>query len=224
MPAVTAPRATAPPATQATRALALLTQAENALLARNYDAAIAAYDEALRIDPQNAQARQGRSTAIQARTLATAAAAVPAGKTFVSGRTKAASAETRAAGAGPAGFEGGGEVVVKTGTQAAQLPGKIVFDVAPDQVKAGDPYKVRIYLVNEGNAPIEVQSMVIATSINGKSVRGPVPPLSKEVAPRQRALLRELPDTWKEATTSWSMEVTVRTPRSETYTNQVTWE
>lgn len=213
-----------PPATQASRALQLLTQADNALLARNYDAAIAAYDEALKLDPQNAQARQGRSTAIQARTLSTAAAAAPAGKTFVSGRTKAASAETRAAGAGAPGFEEGSEVVVKTATQAAQLPGKIVFDVDPEQVKAGEAYKVRIYLVNEGNAPIEVQSMVIATSINGKSVRGPVPPLSKEVAPRQRALLRELPDTWKEATTAWSMEVTVRTPRSETYTNQVTWQ
>ena len=200
-----------------------LTQADNALLARNYDAAIAAYDEALRIDPQNAQARQGRSTAIQARTLATAAAPA-AGKTFVSGRTKAVSAETRAASAGADGFEGGGEVVVKAATQAAQLPGKIVFDVDPERVKAGDPYKIRIYLQNEGSAPIEVQSMVIATSINGKSVRGAVPPLSKEIAPRQRALLRELPDTWKEATTSWSMEVTVRTPRSETYTNQVTWQ
>ena len=108
--------------------------------------------------------------------------------------------------------------MVKAATQAAQLPGKIVFDVDPERVKAGDPYKIRIYLLNEGSAPIEVQSMVIATSINGKSVRGAVPPLSKEIAPRQRALLRELPDTWKEATTSWSMEVTVRTPRSETYT------
>jgi serine/threonine-protein kinase len=223
-PPVTAPVATAPPATQASRALQLLTQADNALLARNYDAAIAAYEEALKLDPQNAQARQGRSTAIQARTLATAAAAAPPGRAFVSGRTKAASAETRAASAGPAGFEGGGEVVVKNATQAAQLPGKIVFDVDPEVAKAGEAYKIRIYLVNEGNAPIEVQGMVIATSINGKSVRGAVPPLSKEVAPRQRALLRELPDTWKEATTSWSMEVTVRTPRGETYTNQVTWQ
>jgi serine/threonine-protein kinase len=223
-PPVTAPVATAPPATQASRALQLLTQADNALLARNYDAAIAAYEEALKLDPQNAQARQGRSTAIQARTLATAAAAAPPGRAFVSGRTKAASAETRAASAGPAGFEGGGEVVVKSATQAAQLPGKIVFDVDPEVAKAGEAYKIRIYLVNEGNAPIEVQGMVIATSINGKSVRGAVPPLSKEVAPRQRALLRELPDTWKEATTSWSMEVTVRTPRGETYTNQVTWQ
>ena len=91
-------------------------------------------------------------------------------------------------------------------------------------MKAGDAYKVRIFLMNEGSAPIEVQSMTIATTINGKSVRGAVPPLSKEVAPRQRALLRELSDVWKEATTSWSMEVTVRTPRGETYTNQVTWQ
>ncbi len=234
-PPATAPPATAPPGTvpppslppvtqpsRAGQVAALLNQADNALLARNYDGAIAAYDEALRIDPQNPQARQGRSTAIQARTLATAVTA-PVGKTFVQGKTKASSAETRV-GAAPEGFEASADVTVRTGTQAAQLPGKIVFDVDPDRVKAGEGYKVRIFLLNEGSAPIQIQNMTIATSINGKSVRGAVPPLSKDVAPRQRALLRELPDLWKEDTTSWSMEVTVRTSRSETYVNQVTWQ
>jgi hypothetical protein len=220
------PPPTAPPVTQPSRAgqvNALLTQAENALLARNYDVAIAAYDEALKIDPQNALARQGRSTAIQARTLATAAAPPAVGRAFLVGKTAASSPETRV-GAAPAGFETDTTVSVKPGTQAALLPGKIVIDVDPERVKPGDSYKIRIYLLNEGSAPIQVQSMTIATSINGKSVRGVVPPLSKEIAPRQRALLRERPDTWKEDTTSWSMEVTVRTSRSETYVNQVTWQ
>jgi hypothetical protein len=150
--------------------------------------------------------------------------AVPSGKTFVSGKTRATSPETRAAGSGPEGFETTTDVAVRSGTQAAQLPGKIVLDVDPEHVKSGEAYKVRIYLLNEGSAPIQVQGMTIATTINGKSVRGAVPPLTKDVAPRQRALLRELPDVWKEETTAWSIEVTVRTLRGESYVNQVSWQ
>jgi serine/threonine protein kinase len=232
----TVPTATLPPAAVPTRVAvpalppprtaqlnALFARADDALLARNYDAAIAAYDEAIALDAQNAQARQGRSNAIQARMLATAAA-VPVGKAFVSGRTKATSAETKAAAAGPEGFETGGDTVVKSGSQAALLPGKVVFDVDPDRVRPGDPYKIRIYLLNEGGAPIQVQGLSIATTINGKSVRGPVAPLVKDVAPRQRALLREVSDLWKEETSAWSMEATVRTTRGEVYSNQVTWQ
>ncbi|MET0555687.1 MAG: protein kinase [Vicinamibacteria bacterium] len=228
-PATTAPPVapTRPPATLAPRTAqvnALLTRADDALVARNYDAAIAAYDEALALDAQNASARQGRSTAIQARTLATAAAAVPAGKTFVSGKTKATSAETKAASAGPEGFETGGEVAVKSGSQVALLPGKVVFDVDPERVRAGDSYKVRIYLLNEGRAPIQVQGLSVATTINGRTARGALLPLAKDVAPGQRAMVREVSDTWKEDTSAWSMEATVSTTRGEVYSNRVTWQ
>jgi len=226
LPPVPPPTRVAVPATPAPRTAqlnALFARADDALLARNYDAAIAAYDEAIAIDAQNAQARQGRSNAIQARMLATAAA-VPVGKAFVSGKTKATSAETKAAAAGPEGFETGGEVAVKSGTQVALLPGKVVFDVDPERVRPGDAYKIRIYLLNEGNAPIQVQGLSIATTINGKSVRGAVPALAKDVAPRQRALLRQVDGLWKEETSAWSMEATVQTTRGEVYSNQVTWQ
>jgi hypothetical protein len=66
--------------------------------------------------------------------------------------------------------------------------------------------------------------MVVGTRINNRGAQGPVPPLTKDVAPQQRALLRELPDLWKEDTASWSMEVVVRTIRGETYRNQVNWK
>ena len=225
LPPVAPPtRVPATPAPRVAQLNTLLARADDALIARNYDAAIAAYDEALSLDAQNASARQGRSNAIQARMLANAAAAVPAGKGFVSGRTKATSAETKAASAGPEGFETGGEVAVKSGTQVALLPGKVVFDVDPERVKPGDPYKIRIYLLNEGNAPIQVQGLSIATTINGKSVRGAVPALAKDVAPRQRALLRQVDGLWKEETSAWSMEATVQTTRGEVYSNQVTWQ
>ena len=148
----------------------------------------------------------------------------PAGRSFVMGKTVAQSAETQA-GSVPAGFEESAGVTVKKGTQAAELPGKINFEFQPESVKPGDRYSVNISLLNEGAAPIQIRSMIISTSINGKRSQGVVPPLAKDVAPKQRTVIYSLSgEIWKEDTTSWSMEVTVQTARGETYKNQVTWK
>jgi serine/threonine-protein kinase len=212
----------------ATEVSGLLTQADNALSGQKYDAAIGLYEEVLKRDPQNARAAQGRTGAITARAVAQAAGSAGAhagvGKGFVAARTQAQSPETRASGAVPPGFEETSNVTVKKGSQAAELPGKILFDVDPETVKAGETYTVKVYLVNEGNAPIQVREMLVTPRINGKGVTAPVQPQTKDVAPQQRALLISTRDLWKEDTTSWSMEVTVLTARGETYKNQVTWK
>jgi serine/threonine protein kinase len=204
----------------------LLADGDQALAAQNYDAAIAAYGKALEADPSNQRAVQGRTGAITARAIAQAqagAGARPAGRLFVAAKTTATSAETRA-GSLPPGFESSPGVTVKQATQAADLPGRILFDVSPETVKAGDRYVVKIFFLNEGQAPIQIREMIVGTKINNRGAQGPVPPLAKDVAPQQRALLRELPDLWKEDTSSWSMEVVVRTTRGETYRNQVSWK
>jgi tetratricopeptide (TPR) repeat protein len=205
----------------------LLTQADAALSSQKYDAAIGLYDEVLKVDPQNQRATLGRTSAVGAKAVSQAAAAsgrAGAGKSFVSAKTSAQSAETRATGSVPEGFEDTPGVTVKKGSQAAELPGKILFDVNPEGVKPGDNYTVKVYLFNEGRAPIAISEMFVTTRINGRGAGGPVPPVAKDVAPQQRALLREFPDLWKEDTTSWSMEVTVRTDRGETYKNTVSWK
>jgi tetratricopeptide (TPR) repeat protein len=207
---------------------ALLVQAEAALSGQKYDAAIAFYDEALKLDAGNSRATSGRATAFQARVLAQAASSgggrVASVRKFVSARTAATSRETAAASDTPAGFEDSPEVTVRRGTQAAELPGKVNFDIDPDLVKAGDRYTVKVYLLNEGNAPIQIRDMIVTTKINGKGVSGPVPPQTQNVAPQQRALLMSTTELWKEETASWSMEVAVRTARGERYTNQVEWK
>jgi serine/threonine protein kinase len=203
----------------------LLSQADSALAGQDYDGAISLYDEALKADPSNQRAVQGRTGAITARAIAQAQAGSSRsrGRRFVAAKTTATSAETRADGL-PAGFESSPGVTVRQATQAADLPGRILFDVSPEAVKAGDRYTVKIYFLNEGQAPIQIREMIVGTRINNRGAQGPVPPLTKDVAPQQRALLRELPDLWKEDTSSWSMEVVVRTTRGETYRNQVNWK
>src|SRR5262249_8380661 len=158
---------------------------------------------ALGLDPANARAGQGRTGAITARTVAEAAASggggSRGGKSFVAGKTQAASAETKA-GNVPEGFEDSAGVNVKKGTQAADLPGKINFDFTPETVKAGERFTASISMMNEGGAPIQIQSMTITTIVNGRRSQGPVAALVKEVAPRQKAVLLSVPDVWHEDT------------------------
>jgi eukaryotic-like serine/threonine-protein kinase len=215
---------------------AFLGQAESDLAAQKYDASIQGFDRALGLDPQNARALQGKSAAIAARAIAQASAVrspaaglPPIGgraeptHAFVSERTTTHAAEGGAPET-PEGFSDSPGVAVKRGSQAAALPGRILFEVEPRSISGSMPYKVRIYLLNEGTAAIQVKDMVVSTSVNGRASRAPVPPLAREVAPGQQALLREVAGQWKIDTTAWSMEVLVRTQRGEAYQNRVTWQ
>jgi hypothetical protein len=218
----------AAPPTHLAQVNGLIGQADAALAGQKYDVAINLYNEALKLDSQNARALQGRSDAVSARALVAAGSTAGAPRaplrSFLSGKTGATSAEARAARDSPDGFDVKPEDKVQRATQAGALPGKIYFEVQPEQVKPGDSYKVRVFFGNEGNAPIEIASMTVVGRINGRQQSGPVAPLVSKVAPYDRVLLREIHDLWREDTTSWQMEVTVRTDRGETYKNEVIWK
>jgi hypothetical protein len=47
---------------------------------------------------------------------------------------------------------------------------------------------------------------------------------TRDVAPGQKGILLSNTQVWQEETSSWSMEVVVRTTRGERYTNQLTWK
>jgi serine/threonine protein kinase len=218
-------------ATQATQQLnTFIAAADAALAGQKYDEAIAGYDRALGVDPSNIRAINGKSAAVQARALAQintgggGGAARPAGRGFAPGKTVASSSETKPGGSVPDGFENTPGVEVRKGSTAADLPGKINFDIDPDTPKPGERYTVKVFLVNEGNAPIQLKDMFVTTTINGRKVGAPVPPQTRDVAPQQRAVVMSTTEAWKEDTTSWQMEVTIHTSRGERYTNQITWK
>jgi hypothetical protein len=218
-------------AAQASQQLnAFIAAADAALAGQKYDEAIAGYDRALGVDPSNIRAINGKSAAVQARALAQintgggGGAARPTGRGFAQAKTVASSSETKPGGSVPDGFENTPGVDVKKGSTAADLPGKINFDIDPDTPKPGERYTVKVFLVNEGNAPIQLRDMFVTTTINGRKVGAPVPPQTRDVAPQQRAVVMSTTEAWKEDTTSWQMEVTIHTSRGERYTNQVTWK
>jgi serine/threonine protein kinase len=205
----------------------MLGKADGALQNQDYSGAIAMYQQVIALEPSNTRALNGKSTSVQAQALQQAAKAggllSQPGKSFTQGKTIAQSAETGAS-TDPPGFASGSGIVVGSGSQAAALPGKILFDVQPKQVKAGDKYTVSIFLLNEGTAPIEIGSLTVTTTVNGLNSGGAVQSQVKAVAPHDKATLLFLPNNlWKEETVSWSMDVVVRTVRGESYRNQVTW-
>jgi len=125
----------------------------------------------------------------------------------------------------PPGFEDTPEVNVHQGSQAAALPGELVFEFDPPSPKPGDRYRVSAYLLNEGAQPIKLDTMVVTTTINGKKQQGRVTPSASVVAPRQQAVVyRTRPTVWKTDTESWSMEIVVYTSRRGTYTNTLRWK
>jgi len=195
----------------------LLNEAEAAVGAQKYDEALKAYEEALKLDPQNVVARSGKTSVIAARN---AGPARPSGHTFAAEKTVASAGKANT-GNLPPGFVPEDALKVQKGTQAVDLPGRIQFEVSPEGVKPGDKFSVRISLLNEGTAPIQVASLMVNTSINGKSSGGPIAPRAKDVGPGLKALLHEVNDLWKEDYASWSMAVTITTARGEKYTNKL---
>jgi tetratricopeptide (TPR) repeat protein len=203
-----------------------LNEAAAALQGKQYEAAIAAYDRALALEPGNAAAQTGKQAAIGAKSLADAAASGPRSgsgpvKSFVPGRTEKKAAQA----AGLVGFEDSAGVDVKKGTQAADLPGSIVFEASPQVPKAGERFSVSAFLTNEGAQPIPLSAMSVATTENGRTQRGGIPPATATVAPGQKSLVFQASGlVWKEATQSWTLEVVLTTQRGETYRNTLTWK
>jgi tRNA A-37 threonylcarbamoyl transferase component Bud32/tetratricopeptide (TPR) repeat protein len=204
---------------------ALLAEASGAMERKQFEAAVAAYNHVLELDPANQVAMIGKGNALTAKTVAEAAAAGPrAGavvRSFVAGRTEAKGSEQ----GGLVGFEDSAGVEVKRGTAAAELPGKVVFDAVPPAPKAGERFRVSAFLSNEGAQAIQLASMEIRTTTDGKPQRGAVPPATTTVAPGQKALVYQTPGEmlWREGTSSWVMEIVLRTTKGETYRNTLSW-
>jgi serine/threonine-protein kinase len=148
-----------------------------------------------------------------------AAAATPAhvARQFVSGKTLIATAR---AGGDLEGFE----TADVRKQRMPELAGRIEFEAAPGTVMAGEPFTVRVYLVNDGKKAVKIKSVALATIVNGTRVPAPVTtPLVREVSPLQRALVTELTGTWPQGVSSWSLEAVITTERDETGTSRLSW-
>ncbi len=140
------------------------------------------------------------------------------GRSFVLGTTVVES--LRAVGRDLQGFDTSG-VGVK---RAPKVEGAVEIVMQPPRVKVGDPYSVMVFLKNEGKKSIEVDEMKVSMIVDGKWTTRPLPPKVKQIAPRQRVLLEELPGVWRDAVSDWAVEAVVTSKNQDVYRNRLTWK
>jgi tetratricopeptide (TPR) repeat protein len=203
----------------------LLNQANAAAAQRQFDQAIALFEKVLEVDPSNAAAQAGKTLAIGNRSASEPGgrAGAPLVRAFVAGATQAKGVVGGAG--GPAGFEDTAGVSVKKATTAAALPGRIVFETQPAAPRPGDRYRISVFLKNEGQQPIPLAQALVTTTVDGRRASGAVPLSVATVAPGDRALVFQTPgsETWKDGTSSWTMEIVLKTSRGETYSSTLAW-
>jgi hypothetical protein len=193
---------------RAQQVASLLTQAETALGARQYDQAIAHFDEVLKLDPGNAKASSDRATAVTARDAGR--------KRFVPGRTVVAT--EKAAGGGISGFEGAAV------QKAPDFLGRIEFEMSPASgLKPGDPWTLKVFVVNDGKKAIRITDLAATTVVNGERSGGAAGAKAREVAPQARVQVGEMAGAWKDATQTWSAEVLL-TAKGDSLKNTLTWK
>ncbi len=188
----------------------LLAEAATAESARRYDDAVALYEKALAVEPQNAKAQAAQKVA-----HANAAALK---KTFQPGKTQVE---------GP--VQSGGnfkdfdtrEVAIH---KAPEVPARLDFEIAPARLVAGDAYAVKVYLQNEGTKPIKIASMKVTSTVNGSASGGALPAKVGELVPKARVLIHETQGVWKDGTTSWILDVQVTSSKGDNYRSLAVWK
>lgn len=139
----------------------------------------------------------------------------PAPRRFVQGQT--VTENMKRAGGGLAGFETSGVGM----RRAPEVVGHLDLEMTPGEVRPGESYAVRIFLANEGRKTIQLSSMNVAVVADGKRNARAMIPRVREIAPRERVLLAELPGVWREGLESWAVEVNATSSRQDSYRNDL---
>jgi len=102
-----------------------------------------------------------------------------------------------------------------------RFAGHMVFEVVPPEVRAGEPFVVRIHLVNEGKKSVRIRGIDLSTVVDAERTATPARPLAKDVAARSRALVAEFSSIWSVAG-AWALEVVVSADDDEQVRSRLT--
>jgi hypothetical protein len=142
----------------------------------------------------------------------------PATRSFVLGTSVGES--LRSVGRDLDGFDTSG-IGVK---RAPKVEGSLELVMQPAAVEAGKPYSVMVYLKNDGKKAIDVEEMKVSMIVDGKWSTRPLPPKARQVKPKQRVLLEELPGVWRPGVSDWAVEAVVTSKIQDVYRNRLTWK
>jgi serine/threonine-protein kinase len=146
-------------------------------------------------------------------TLAPTPAPVP-GKSFTPGRTTLTGVAVGKG--GPAGFDTAGV------TKPPEFVGQVLFEHTPDTVRPGEPFSVRVVLVNEGRKGVDLKSVSANAYAGGRRIPLTAALLVTELKAGQRAVVTEIQATLPENVPSWLLDVTITSDKGENYRSQIT--
>ena len=201
-----------------------VTRAAQLMKNKDYDAAIAAYDQALEVDPTNASLIASKNAAQMAIEQQQAAAALASMGTLNIKETPTAfiapgGSET------PKGFESGG-VSVQRATTAPDNPGELIGEINPLTVQPGQPYYLRVRIFNKGNKPLGIKSLELVSTYGARtSGKGqPLTPMVQRVNPRDTALVWEVRGNWTEDQNKGKVQANVLLVGNAKLTKTIQWE
>jgi tetratricopeptide (TPR) repeat protein/predicted Ser/Thr protein kinase len=199
-----------------------LKQAGDHMAAKDYDQAIAAYGKILEVDPNNTAAIQGRNSAITLKQMEEAARTpVMAARDYQQTQTQFISASGEA----PKGFQGGGGVNVKKATTGPGFAGELIIEINPPNAQPGQPYLLRVRLLNKGNGVITVKYLELVSTYSGRSTgKGQqIPPKVPRVSAQANSVLHEVRGTWSEAQNQGSITATLTLVGNAKVTKTLSW-
>jgi hypothetical protein len=87
-------------------------------------------------------------------------------------------------------------------------------------VHPGDPFVVRLRLVNESRRSVRVRSLEVLVVAEGHRTRVDAKTLERSVEGQQEQIVAEYSGVWREAG-PWALEAVLTTDRGETVTNRL---
>jgi len=148
--------------------------------------------------PASGSAAAPSATTLREGPGASAPGATPAPPRFLAERT---TVTTPAAGE-LAGFESD----TVDARQAPRFQGRLEFEVLPAEVRPGQPFVVRVQLVNDGRRSVRLEGLALATVEDGHRAAIPTRMLQRRVPAGARGLVAEYSGVWSPGRHSWSLE------------------
>ncbi len=128
---------------------------------------------------------------------------------FVTARTRIAAAPTTG-GSQPKGFD-------MSGVALLDFTGRFEFEVTPNPLTPGAPYRVRIFLRNEGQREARLDTLSVKTAINGQVSSAAARILEDEIRVGQRPMIAEMTATWTAGTNTWILDVEAVSKKGERF-------
>lgn len=139
----------------------------------------------------------------------TVAAPAPEPREFTTGRTRIAAAP----GAKKAtGFE----------VELTEFAGAFEFEVTPNPLVPGAPFRVRIFLKNTRKNDAKLDSLTVKVARNGEVSAPAVKILEDSVRGGERPMVAELPGTWAAGTRTWVMDIEAMSKKGERFRSNLT--